>query len=36
MPREEEILDQGEDLDFDPELDQLFYAAGQDDCLFQE
>ena len=36
MPTEEEILDQGEDLDFDPELDQLFYTAGQDDCLFEE
>ena len=36
MRKEEDIVDQGEDLDFDPELDNLFYSAGLDDCLFDE
>lgn len=36
MPREEDIIDEGEDLDFDPEFDHLFYSAGLDDCLFKE
>ena len=36
MPREEDIVDQGEKLDFDPEFDNLFYSANVDDCLFDE
>ena len=36
MPREEDIIDEGEDLDFNPEFDHLFYSAGLDDCLFEE
>ena len=35
MPREEDIVDQGEELDFDPELDKLF-SSNLDDCLFDE
>ena len=34
MPIEDNIVDQGEDLDFDPELEDLFYSAALDDCLF--
>lgn len=30
MPREEDIVNQGGDLDFD----NLFYLTGLDDCLF--
>ena len=36
MPREEDIIDECEYLDFDPEFDHLFYSAGLDDCLFKE
>ena len=36
MPIEDNIVDQGEDLDFDPSFDNLFYSAGLDDCLFDE
>ena len=36
MPIEDNIVDQGEDLDFDPSFDNLFYSAGLDDCLFNE
>ena len=34
MPIEDNIVDLDEDLDFDPELDDLFYSAALDDCLF--
>ena len=34
MPIEDNIVDQGEDLDFDPELDDFFYSSALDDCLF--
>ena len=36
MPIEEEIVDQGEYLDFDLGLDHLFYSAGLNGCLFEE
>ena len=36
MPIEDNIVDQGEDLDFDPSFDNLFYSAGLDDCLFDD
>ena len=36
MPIEDNVVDQGEDLDFDPSFDNLFYSAGLDDCLFDE
>ena len=36
MPSEDSVIDQGKDLDFDPELDLLFYSAGLDDYLFDE
>ena len=36
MPSEEDIVDQGEDLDFDPEFDHLFYLSSLDDCLLED
>ena len=35
MPIEDNVIDQGEDLDFDPAFD-LFYSAELDDYLFDE
>ena len=36
MPREEDITDEGEELDVDPEFDNLLYSANLDDFLFDE
>ena len=36
MPREEDIVDQDEELHYEPEFDKLFYSANLDDCLFDE
>ena len=36
MPSKEDIVDQGEDLDFVPEFDHLFYSFSLDDCLFED
>lgn len=30
------MVDQDKELNFDPELDYLFYSAGLDDCSFKE
>ena len=35
MPSEEDIIDKGEGLDNDPQLDDLFYGASLDDCLIK-
>ena len=36
MPSEDNVIDQGEVLDFYPEFDHLFYSSNLDDCLFDE
>ena len=36
MPREEDIVDQSEELHFDPEFDNFLYSAGIEYCLFEE
>ena len=36
MTIEDNIVDQGKDLDFDFELDHLFYSAELDNCVFNE
>ena len=36
MPIEDNIVDQGEQLDFDPELEHLFYSSELDNCLFDK
>ena len=36
MSEEDNAVDQGKDLDFDPTLDKIFRSARLDDCLFDE
>ena len=36
MSEEDKAVDQGEDLDFDPTLDNLFHSARLDHCMFDE
>ena len=36
MPMKEGIVDHDEDLDFDPEVDNLFYSSSLDNCLFED
>ena len=34
--KEEDVVDQGDKLDFEPEFDNLFYSGNLDDCMFDE
>ena len=36
MPSKDNVVNQGEDLDFDPGFDHLFYSTGLDNCLFDK